>query len=498
MRHEDKGLNEFLEALFEREAGGNHQVENRYGYIGKYQFGEDALVDTGYYRPDGSLNRIHGRFKYDWVGSWTGKNGATSKEIFLSSPEIQDHAAKDWVALLCKRLHANKLAHHIGKRMAGTEITESGIIAAAHLKGFGNARHPGVIAFLRSNGAADATDANGTPISTYMRRFAGYSLGCYAQCALQVLDSDNASVAGLRFKLMAKGKEIHRGRTDDRGQSSFMQGFAPGDELSVLVQRLEGGDKEVARFLAGRTPTIVTLTSPKVMLDASLLAHAGPAGPHAPHEVRQVRERRRTGHPPDRATGVQRNVHGNPVHVAKPPAPLPPIADRIGTLQEVLRRNVNQGSKGEALSGPAAAMRARKGEAISEIQKGKGESLGRCYQYVKIALKASDMTRKYLAGEHAKDAGPELAKEGFQNLLACDGHGLIGPLDAPLGAVIVYGTTDGSPHGHIEVRIADESGHAAVASDYMSPRPRTQVPNGPKTMQGRGREVIGIWVKAPC
>ena len=51
------GMTEFLTALFASEGGVRSDVENKFGYIGKYQFGEDALFDLGYYKGDSSSNR---------------------------------------------------------------------------------------------------------------------------------------------------------------------------------------------------------------------------------------------------------------------------------------------------------------------------------------------------------------------------------------------------------------------------------------------------------
>lgn len=122
------GINEFLSALFASEGGGKLDVENKFGYIGKYQFGEDALQDLGYYKGDSSSNRtISGKFKYDWSGDWTGKNGAVSKTAFLASAAIQDQAAKDWVALLCKRMKRFDLAKFIGETIGGVLVTDPGL-----------------------------------------------------------------------------------------------------------------------------------------------------------------------------------------------------------------------------------------------------------------------------------------------------------------------------------------------------------------------------------
>nr|MDJ0646725.1 hypothetical protein [Flavobacteriaceae bacterium] len=47
--------------------------------------------------------------------------------------------------------------------------TESGILAAAHLAGAGNVKK-----YLRSNGAFQFSDAYGTTIEHYLKKFAGY------------------------------------------------------------------------------------------------------------------------------------------------------------------------------------------------------------------------------------------------------------------------------------------------------------------------------------
>ena len=164
-------IDAFLKALFQREAGKNTKVINYAGYIGKYQFGESALIDLGYYKADGTK-------KNDWEGSWTGKHGIDTRSEFLNSEAAQDVAAREWVALLCKRMKKMKLDAFIGKTIKGIKITESGIIAGAHLKGFGSEKHPGVAQFLRSNGATDAGDGLGTKVSHYVGLLADYELGC--------------------------------------------------------------------------------------------------------------------------------------------------------------------------------------------------------------------------------------------------------------------------------------------------------------------------------
>jgi len=59
----------------------------------------------------------------------------------------------------------------VGTTINGITITESGILAAAHLSGAGNVKK-----YLRSNGNHNLSDAYGSTIQQYMQKFAGYDL----------------------------------------------------------------------------------------------------------------------------------------------------------------------------------------------------------------------------------------------------------------------------------------------------------------------------------
>ena len=53
-----KTLDDFYNDLGARESGGNYKAVNTAGYIGKYQMGEAAMVDAGYYKrkPNNNYN----------------------------------------------------------------------------------------------------------------------------------------------------------------------------------------------------------------------------------------------------------------------------------------------------------------------------------------------------------------------------------------------------------------------------------------------------------
>ena len=130
----------FKDALGFKESRGNYRKVNKLGYLGKYQFGESTL------------NRIR---IYD-------------THTFLNDPKLQEDA---FYALcsLNKWILIRDIKRSVGKKINGVEITESGILAAAHLAGAGNVKK-----YLRSNGEINAYDAFGTDVQQYMKRFAGY------------------------------------------------------------------------------------------------------------------------------------------------------------------------------------------------------------------------------------------------------------------------------------------------------------------------------------
>ena len=160
-----KTLKDFLNDLGARESGGNYKAFNKYGYAGKYQMGEMALVDAGYYiKPSRNYNN-------DWRCKFLGKDGVYSIQDFLNNPQSQENAQiifkkKQWGYL--KALDADK---YCGQIINGYRITPSGLLAGAHLKGAGS-----VITYLKSGGKTIEKDAFGTSVESYMKRFADYDV----------------------------------------------------------------------------------------------------------------------------------------------------------------------------------------------------------------------------------------------------------------------------------------------------------------------------------
>ncbi len=170
---------DFLDALGFRESssipGGaqNYDTENPFGFIGKYQFGEAALFDLGYYGVDNSDGNL---FKNDWGGNWSGKNGINSKQDYLSNGFVQEIIIRDWQAILWNRIQFLELDKYEGQVLNGQPITLSGMLAAAHLVGAGSRSSDtaGLKGYLLSGATFSPGDRNGTSANDYMNLFEGF------------------------------------------------------------------------------------------------------------------------------------------------------------------------------------------------------------------------------------------------------------------------------------------------------------------------------------
>jgi hypothetical protein len=137
-----KNHSTFLDAIGFRESTNNYKAVNQFGYLGKYQFGRKTLNAIGF--------------------------EDVSNREFLTNPSIQEEAM---LILLQKnrRTLRREIKKYVGKTINDVYITESGLLAAAHLAGAGNVRR-----FFRKG--YEFKDGNGTKMTSYMIKFANYTL----------------------------------------------------------------------------------------------------------------------------------------------------------------------------------------------------------------------------------------------------------------------------------------------------------------------------------
>jgi len=130
----------YKEAIAHKESQSNYRKINSLGYLGKYQFGIETLKSIG----------------------------IKDSMAFLNNPKLQEKA---FIALLSKNKYElqDYINYFEGKVVDGVKITESGILAAAHLGGSGSVKR-----FLNSNGEKKCKDDYGTSVRTYLRDFGGF------------------------------------------------------------------------------------------------------------------------------------------------------------------------------------------------------------------------------------------------------------------------------------------------------------------------------------
>jgi len=135
-------FNGFKESLAFKESGGRYNIINKFGYLGKYQFNLNTLK---MYKIRNTTHFIN--------------NPMLQEMVFLINVQ-----RNKWIL-------RRDIKWFVGTIINGVEITESGILAAAHLSGAGNVKK-----YLRKSGEDDKKDAFGTSISSYMNYFSNYDL----------------------------------------------------------------------------------------------------------------------------------------------------------------------------------------------------------------------------------------------------------------------------------------------------------------------------------
>ena len=132
----------FKEALAFKESQGQYHKVNTLGYMGKYQFGKNTLAFFGQFNTNCFM-----------------RDAAMQEKIFYHNT-----ARNKWIL-------RRDIKRYVGVKMNGIRVTESGILAAAHLAGAGNVKK-----YLRSWGDQNFSDAYGTDIEDYLSKFSGFDL----------------------------------------------------------------------------------------------------------------------------------------------------------------------------------------------------------------------------------------------------------------------------------------------------------------------------------
>jgi len=137
--------NRFKKTLAKYESNNNWKEYSQFGFIGKYQFGKNALDATGY--------------------------GNITLESFKLNPASFSEQEQEKAMDILLKIHESVMVKSINKYVGliihdSIRITRLGILAAAHLAGPANVKE-----FLDSFGEKNVKDRMGTHISDYLNLF---------------------------------------------------------------------------------------------------------------------------------------------------------------------------------------------------------------------------------------------------------------------------------------------------------------------------------------
>ncbi|MDO3664053.1 hypothetical protein [Acinetobacter higginsii] len=270
-------------------------IVNKSGFIGLFQWGEEALYDLGYYLGDQGISyadiknadknsslRTSWKNQFNsnnWVGKWSGKRNINSKQDFLKNPETQYEIIKEWVKYLCNQLRNNNFNEHFGRTIQNVEITESGAIAGMHLVGIG-----GLGAFLGISKfkGIKQVDGNGTHIKKYIEDFGGFDLEqcCNRKIYISLKDVDKNILANKEVVVVSNymgksfsGETKVKVKSDENGNlpvivrhpNTEIKIVADGKESNSIIQK--ANEKQKATLsdfkVTSHSATLATDSAPQ-------------------------------------------------------------------------------------------------------------------------------------------------------------------------------------------------------------------------------------------
>jgi hypothetical protein len=141
----------YKNALGYKESSDNYDAVNSLGYVGRYQIGIAMCKDLG-----------------------------TTRKELLESKTLQDKALL--ASLKINKWRCRKyISKYNNALIKGIVVTESGILAGAHLVGHGNVKK-----WLRSRGKVNPRDANGMGVEEYVRDFSGFNFNIKAEKSVKL------------------------------------------------------------------------------------------------------------------------------------------------------------------------------------------------------------------------------------------------------------------------------------------------------------------------
>lgn len=174
-------------SLIRTESGGNFQARNDVqgsggrGHFGRGQFSQGRLQDA--------------------MRAGVIPQGTTPQQ-FLADPNMQQRVEQWHVQDIMSRAERDGLTRHIGQTINGTPVTPEGMLAVAHLGGYG-----GLSKFLSSGGQYNPSDAFGTSLADYLRTHGQAAGGANALSMGEAVNTQQSAPQGRTDNALAQAQQ---------------------------------------------------------------------------------------------------------------------------------------------------------------------------------------------------------------------------------------------------------------------------------------------------
>lgn len=277
-----QGSESFNAALARQESSGNPGIANRLGYLGLYQYGSDRLQDLGVYqpRPGEGANSWGGTFRIP------GFEGVTTRDQFLANAQAQEAVRAIDTARLMPIIE-KVMRDNPDMVIQGIGLNAPGLLAVAHLAS------SSIPEFVRTKGAYNPRDANGTSLLDYYTAFSRTADGKPITVqATQVEISATGTVTSAAAPGAApasatssseldKALRLARGATEPYSRESTRE-----NQLAGVVRAL--GQIEAARPLAQTAADVDLLEAGARRMRAELESLKGPHAEFVEQQQRAI------------------------------------------------------------------------------------------------------------------------------------------------------------------------------------------------------------------
>jgi hypothetical protein len=243
-----------------REGGGKYDADNKVGFLGKYQFGAQALETFGYLKPGTSADR---NAVYS-PSNWTGKNGIASADDFKKATDVQENLMNAYTDMNLKGLQKSGV---LTGEDSGSSIAAK--LYAAHHGGVGGASK----FFKENKDTADFAFAGASVGKSASLMATAYETGKIGGAEYSGLGGSSGTTVASQTPAMASslgsmGSSL-AGLASSVGTSAVTSIAANAPNMGNAIDSASTGLSEVMRMFDNAMASVTNITNNSTQASAS-------------------------------------------------------------------------------------------------------------------------------------------------------------------------------------------------------------------------------------